>query len=233
MTSGGRRAGVRALLVLAGLLAGAQASATTIIADPVGDSDGVVDITSVSAGFTATTLVLGGTFAPGTFDPATGGFNVGLDTDLNPSTGIDCSGGANIFPCGSEWQVSYNASLSTTVARLTDGVGGSFASFSVTFGTDMFEIVVALNADPNLGLPDDGLALFGLVAGVVDSSGGFGPDDIAPDGADGGPLGGPSSPILPEPSSAGLLVLSLAVVSWMLRPVRVSSSPRGTRARSR
>ena len=221
MAGVGRRGTVLAVLALAGLLTGGRATATTIIPDPVGDSDDVVDITSVSAGFTATTLVLGGTFDPGTFDPATGGFNVGLDTDMDPNTGIDCSGGLNIFPCGSEWQVSYNASASTTMARLTDGIGGAFASFAVTFGTDSFEIVVPLNADPNLGLPDDGLALFGLVAGVVDfSTGSFGPEDIAPDSADEGPLGGPSSPIVPEPSAASLLTLALAAVFSMRRSAR-------------
>lgn len=196
-------------LALAALLLAGRASATTVISDPLGDSTDVVDILSISAGYTATTLVLDGTFAPGTFDPSTGGFNVGLDTDVNPSTGIDCSGGAYIFPCGSEWEVSYNATRSTTVTRLTDGMGGFFASFPVSFGTDSFHVVVPLNADPNVGLPGNGVVLFGLVAGVVDTSTMlFGPEDIAPDSADGGPLGGPSTPI-PEPGTAGLVLCAL------------------------
>lgn len=198
-----------ASLVLAG-----GASATTTVSDPAGDADGGPDILSISAGFNSNTLFVSATFAPGTLDPNELGFNFGLDTDLDPSTGYPCP--PNIFPCGAEWELHYNSTNAVGTVRLDD-FNSFYVTIPVVFGPDSFEIAVPLNPDPNLGLPDDGELLFGLVAGIPDpGTGVFGPDDIAWDAADEGPLAGPSTRV-PEPTIVLLATWTALAVSPLRR----------------
>lgn len=200
---------VRIGAVAVGALIASSASATTTVSDPAGDAGGGPDILSISAGFSSTTLFLSATFAPGTLDPNNLGFNFGLDTDLDPGTGWACP--PNAFPCGAEWEMHYDSLTAVGTARLDDFTS-FFATIPVTFGPNSFSMEVPLNADPNIGLPDDGEVLFGLVTGNPDpSTGEFGGDDFAWDAADEGPLAGPSTPV-PEPDVGLLLGFGIALL---------------------
>lgn len=192
-----------------------RAGATTLV-DPTGDSSSH-DATSATGVYNAMRWTLSATFDPGTLNASDLGFAFGLDVDEDPTTGVPDvgSGGENIvFPIGGEIYVFYHVDPDPTHARVylwvpALGENRLAATVPVPFGVDASEVKVPLSLSADLGggrshvASDDGLALFGLVVGDPNDSGGFTARDFVPDGADDGPLGGPTSRV-PEPALAGL-----------------------------
>jgi hypothetical protein len=127
-------------------------------------------------------------FTPGTLDATNLGFGLGLDTDLDPNTGVVCDGYV-FFPCGAEWSFYFNSQRDASNAFLSQ----SDAPFPVEFGSDHVSLTVPLDPNPELGLPDDGYALYGLVTGVPLSPDSIEALDVAPTSAVFGPLGGPTT----------------------------------------
>jgi hypothetical protein len=207
--------GVAAAALALACLAG-RAGATTLV-DPIGDSTSH-DIASATGTYGGTRWTLGATFAPGTLDLGDFGFAFGLDVDEDPTTGVpDVGPGGEdfVFPIGGEIYVFYHVDHDPTHARVylwvpALGENRLAATVPVLFGADSLQLKVPLSLSADLGggmsymVSDDGLALFGLTVGDLNDSGGFTVRDFVPDGADDGPLGGPTS-FVPEPALGALV----------------------------
>jgi PEP-CTERM motif-containing protein len=172
--------------------------ATTILLDPADAA--IQDILSVSGSFHATTLYLSATFRSGTFVPGNLGFLFGLDTDLNPLTGVQPPA---TFPLGSDFNVfglasGGNPPSVASVIRIGVGFQGTVP---VVFGTDAFSLAIPLALLGN----DDGVANFGLAVGTPNSPSGFLLTDQTS-----GPLSGPTTAVpIPEPGTLTLLSVGL------------------------
>jgi hypothetical protein len=218
-----RRAIRCAVAVLAALALVGPTQAATIV-DPAGDSTSQ-DIVSVTGVYDAHALHLSASFVSGTLDPAALGFTFGLDTDEDPGTGLACSDDGFAFPCGAEWSLFFQVDYDPANAILVDSDTGTMhASLPVVFGIDTLSLTVPLDADPALGLPDDGRLLFGLIVGDPTPGFGFEGRDLAADSALGGALVGPSTPV-PEPATGALVGLGLMAMSVARRGPSTAGTP--------
>lgn len=164
------RPGPLLLCVLAIAALAPAASATTLLPDPTGDvflfTDPLPpgapippDVTAVSAGFDATDLHLTLAFAPGTLDPAEPGlfFVIGLDTDLDDSTG------SNFIP-GADKLLFFASGLAfVNVCDELVPIPSCSGTLPVGVGEDLLELAVPLGAPI---LPDGGAVRFGFVGGL-------------------------------------------------------------------
>jgi hypothetical protein len=195
----------------AALLGLAAPAAALTFTDPEGDTVGGPgpDVVAISAEFSATQLLLDVSLAAGTLDPSNLAFQIALDVDLDPETGTGCVLGT--FPCGAEYVVTFNSTLDPDAIALVDLLAPMLVTgVAVDPRTDGFLLSVPLGAG---GLPDDGEVLFGIVIGIPVSATGFSFRDNAPSGILGQPLGGPSTPVIPEPGTALLLGAGLAALA--------------------
>jgi hypothetical protein len=208
-----------ALALVLACLAG-SAGATTLV-DPTGDSSSH-DATSATGVYSSMRWTLSATFDPGTLNPSDLGFAFGLDVDQNPGTGVPTlgSGGQDyVFPIGAEVYVFYHVTVDPTHARVFLWVSSLEENrlatmVPVLFGANSIQVSVPLSLSADLGggmthvVADDGLAFFGFAVGEPSSPTVFTPHDFVPDGADDGPLGGPTSRV-PEPALAALAAAGL------------------------
>jgi hypothetical protein len=204
-----RSVAVGSVLLINSVLETPPAFATTILYDA---SDAAIhDISSVSGGFDGSTLYVSATFRPGTLDPGNLGFLIGLDTDLNPATGVKAPA---FFPLGADFTVFGVASggSPTATARVSRVGVGLEGTVDVFFGIDAFSLAIPLNLLAN----DDGVANFGLAVGRPTSATGFTPTDLTVPGPVGtsGPLDGPTTPV-PEPGT--LTLLSIGILALLGR----------------
>ncbi len=181
-------------------LVSTTAYAQTTLFDPINDASGFHDITSISGGYTHTNMILTANFRAGTLHPNNLGFTIGLDTDLNASTGTQPPN----YPVGQDFSLFFNSQTSATTASLSGIVG---PAIPVSFSTDSFSLSIPLSRLGN----DDGIAKFCFLVGNPLPSGAIQIFDFAPDTAGGGALGGPTT-FIPEPSTmvlAGLGIVAL------------------------
>jgi len=207
---------MKRLIALGAMALLAKSAFATIITDPVGDASGHADVVALSGVYNQTTLFLSAQFQPGTLDPTSLAFFIGLDTDQNPATGEQ-----PFFPIGSEFVVGFNSLASTSQATIFQQHVGLVGSVPISFGTNSFTVAVPLSMLGN----DDGAALFGLAEGVPTDPSSFDAFDYVPDSArGGGPLGGPTSVLSLNDSGATTLLFALGIAALGL--VKVTTRKR-------
>lgn len=190
------------------------AEATTVLPDPVGDVHffttpppglAIPDLIEITGGFTATDLILTATFAPGTLVPGVSNtfFGFGLDLDLDDRTGTD-------FIRGAEKHIMFHTSLDHAFVcdRILVVPAECSAQVPVQIDTDTLTVVLSLGP---AGIDDDGVARFGFVAGLLGDGGPIS-EDIAFDVTSSVDrrFTVTTTPVVPEPGTAPLLLLGLA-----------------------
>lgn len=153
-------------------------NATSVLTDASGDAS-TNDILSISGGFDNTSLYLGASFRPSTFNSGNLAFVFVLDTDLNHTV---------------DYAVYFDSSYSNTLASVDRN--RYIGTVPVSFGSNSINLSVPLSLLGN----SNGTANFGFGSGIpAPNGGGFSFMDYAPDDPQGGGpfsmLGGPTSPV--------------------------------------